>query len=155
MIIIKAERKDLQEIHNLQYLAYQGEAKLCSNPNIPPLTQTIENVETEFDKGVFLKALNENDVIVGSVRAYSENGTLHIGKLIVHPDLQGQGIGTKLLQEIERVCPYERYELFTSTKSERNIKLYERVGYVKFKEEDVSDGLRFIYLSKTSCSRVF
>lgn len=150
MLIMKAEQTDLQEILDLQYLAYQSEAKLCNNPNIPPLTQTLNDLEAEFGKGIFLKAINEKGAIIGSVRAYSDSRTLYIGKLIVHPDMQGQGIGTKLLVEIENVCPRERYELFTSTKSERNIKLYERVGYVKFKEEDVGKDLRFIYLSKTS-----
>ena len=148
--ITKALQDNLQEILDLQYLAYQSEAKLCNNLNIPPLTQTIKDVETEFIKGIFLKATDENGVIVGSVRAYSDNDTLHIGKLIVHPDLQGQGIGTKLLKEIECICPHERYELFTSTRSKRNIQLYERVGYVKFKEQDIDKDLRFIYLSKTS-----
>ena len=146
MIIQKAERKDLQEILDLQYLAYQSEAQLLDNPNIPPLKQTLEEFEKEFDVGTVLKVVDENDVIVGSVRAYSENGTLNIGKLIVNPNLQGQGIGTKLLKEIERVCPSERYELFTSSKSTRNIKLYERVGYSVFDDNEVSNNLKFIYL---------
>ena len=91
MRIGRAERGDLQEILALQYLAYQGEAVLCGNPRIPPLTQTIEDVEREFEGGVFLKALDEEGSIVGSVRGRSEDGTLHIGKIIVRPDLQGRG----------------------------------------------------------------
>ncbi|MDR1145079.1 MAG: GNAT family N-acetyltransferase [Verrucomicrobiales bacterium] len=150
MRITKANHGDLQEILALQYLAYQGESILYNNPNIPPLTQTLKDLEAEFKTGVFLKAIDENGHIIASVRAYSDNGTLHIGKLIVRPDLQGQGIGTKLLKDIEQTCPHKRYELFTGTKSERNIKLYERVGYVKFKERDMGDGLRFIYLCKTA-----
>lgn len=150
MRIIKAEQKDLQEILDLQYLAYQSEAKLCNNPDIPPLTQTLKDLEAEFKKGIFLKAINEKEVIIGSIRAYSDGTTLYIGKLIVRPDTQGCGIGTKLLGEIEIVCPHKRYELFTSTKSERNIKLYERVGYVKFQEKDIDHDLRFIYLCKTA-----
>ncbi|MDR2884135.1 MAG: GNAT family N-acetyltransferase [Deferribacteraceae bacterium] len=148
MQIIKANYNDLQEILDLQYLAYQSEAKLYNNPNIPPLTQTLKDLETEFEIGVFLKAINEDGAIIGSVRGYSDNGTLYIGKLIVRPDLQGQGIGTALLREIERVCPHNRYELFTGTKSVRNIKLYERIGYLKFKEEDMGHGVIFIYLCK-------
>ena len=143
MRILKAEPKDLQ------YLAYQSEAKLCGNPNIPPLMQTRKEIESEFDKGIFLKATEQKGSIIASVRAYSDQDTLFIGKLIVHPDAQGQGIGTKLLQEIERMCPHKRYELFTSTKSKRNIRLYERLGYIPFKEQDKGDNLRFIYLCKT------
>jgi GNAT superfamily N-acetyltransferase len=150
MNIIKANHEDLQEILNLQYHAYQSEAELCNNPNIPPLTQTLKDMDLEFERGIFLKMLDDDGRIVASVRAHSDNGVLHIGKLMVRPDLQGQGLGTKLLKEIERTCPHERYELFTSTKSERNIKLYERIGYVKFKERDMGGGLNFVYLRKTA-----
>ena len=148
MLIENAEKKDLNEILELQYLAYQSEARICNNPNIPPLTQAIEEVQAEFEKGTFLKATDERGNIIASVRAYSKNSTLFIGKLIVKPELQGRGIGTRLLSEIERVCPHDRYELFTSTKSERNIKLYERLGYIRYKEENLDNELKLIYLVK-------
>lgn|GEM_PF-1324600 len=60
------------------------------NFSIPPLKQTLNEVEQEFENGVFLNAVDDHDIIIGSVRAYAENGTLHIGKLIVHPNSQGQ-----------------------------------------------------------------
>ena len=71
-----------------------------------------------------------------------------IGKLIVHPNHQGKGIGTQLLYAIEQASAAPRYELFTSSKSEKNIRLYERVGYRKFAEKQVSPGLSFVYLEK-------
>ena len=148
MLIQKAEKRDLQEILDLQYIAYQSETRLLGNDDIHPLRQTIDEVEQEFAVGTFLKLIDENNKIIGSVRAYVCDKTLFIGKLIVHPDYQGQGLGTKLLYEIERVCPHERCELFTSSKSQRNIQLYQRVGYKVFKEQDVSDNLKFIYLEK-------
>ena len=148
MTVKKAEFDELQAILDLQYLAYQSEAKLLNNPNIPPLKQTLEDIEKEYEDGFILKATEEGGAIAGSVRAYSKDGTLYIGKLIVRPDLQGQGIGTRLLNEIERLCPHERYELFTSSKSVRNIRLYERLGYRIFKERMVSDDLKFLYLEK-------
>lgn len=48
MIIKKAELKDLQEILNLQYLAYQSEAELFNDHDIPPLKQTLEDVLAEY-----------------------------------------------------------------------------------------------------------
>ena len=42
MTVLKAEQKDLQEILELQYLAYQSEAALFGNKDIPPLKETIE-----------------------------------------------------------------------------------------------------------------
>ena len=148
ILIKKAQKEDLEKILELQYLAYQSEAKLFGNMDIPPLKQTIEEVYNEFQKGTILKALDDIGVIIGSVRAYQENGTVYIGKLMVHPKMQRKGIGTKLLLEIEREYPNQRYELFTSTKSISNIRLYERLGYKIFKEETVSQELQFVYLQK-------
>lgn len=148
LIIKKAQKDDLRTILELQYLAYQSEAKLFNDPNIPPLQQTLEDVEKEFEKGIVLKAIDEKNIIVGSVRVYSEKGTVYIGKLMVHPQQQKRGIGTKLLLEIEKEYPNQRYELFTSTKSIGNIRLYERLGYKIFKEVSITEELQFVYLEK-------
>lgn len=143
-----AQRDDLQSILELQQLAYQSEARLFNNVNIPPLLQTLAEVHEEFAMGTILKATRENGEILGSVRACKKEDTLYIGKLIVHPDVQGNGIGTALLREIESICPSERYELFTSSKSVANLRLYERVGYRKFREAQIADDLKFVYLEK-------
>lgn len=127
------------------------EVKLLGDMDIPPLKQTIEEVYDEFEKGTILKALDENGVIIGSVRAYQDGGTVCIGKLMVHPEMQKKGIGTKLLLKIENEYPNQRYELFTSTKSISNIRLYERLGYKIFKEKSVSQELQFVYLQMGVC----
>lgn len=146
-MIKNAQKEDLEKILELQYLAYQSEAELFGNMDIPPLKQTIEEVYEEFQKGTILKAVDDG-TIIGSVRAYQENGTVYISKLMVHPEMQKRGIGTKLLLEIENEYPNQRYELFTSTKSISNIRLYERLGYKIFKEEAISQELQFVYLQK-------
>ncbi len=146
--IIRTEQADLPKILKLQYMAYQSEARMLGDFSIPPLRQTLQEIEEEHKKGVILKAVNEAGMVIGSVRGYKNSGTLYIGKLIVHPNMQGRGIGTQLLNEIERLYPQTRYELFTSSKSERNLQLYERLGYSRFKEKQISDNLTFIYLEK-------
>lgn len=50
MIIKKATENDLQEILDLQYMAYQSEAKLFNDPDIPPLKQTLPEVYSEYEK---------------------------------------------------------------------------------------------------------
>ena len=147
-MIKKARKEDLEEILKLQYLAYQSEARLFGDMDIPPLKQTLEEVYEEFEKGTVLKAVDEEGGIIGSVRAYPEEGTVYIGKLMVHPNMQKRGIGTKLLLEMEKEYPNQRYELFTSTKSLSNIRLYEKLGYEIFKEEAVIQELQFVYLQK-------
>lgn len=149
MKISKAEYADLKDILELQYLAYQSEAALLNNYDIPPLKQLLSDLQNEYSIGTILKSVDDKGIIIGSVRAYKEADTLHIGKLIVHPQHQKKGIGTALLREIEIVCPAKRYELFTSNKSQNNLRLYEKLGYLRFEEQEISSTLRFVFLEKT------
>lgn len=146
--ISRAAKGDLAEILELQHIAYRSEAILLNKQDIPPLRQTIEDIENEFATSVFLRATDKQGRIVGSVRAREADDTLFIGKLIVQPSLQGKGIGTRLLKEIESISGCARCELFTSSKSIRNIALYERLGYTAFRQEKISGDLSFVYLQK-------
>lgn len=148
--IVKADIEDLQDILRLQYLAYQSEAALFGSKDIPPLRQTLDEVIEEYYKGVILKMVTEDCLIIGSVRAYEQEGTVYVGKLMVHPDFRHQGYGTRLLSEIEKYYPQKRYELFTSTRSTANIRLYQRMGYHEFNRKTIDDELVFIYMEKTS-----
>ncbi|WP_026654228.1 MULTISPECIES: GNAT family N-acetyltransferase [unclassified Butyrivibrio] len=148
MKICKAFKEDLDEILKLQYLAYQSEAKLFKTQDIPPLKQTLEEVEHEYNTGGILKMVAEDGTIIGSVRAYVENGTVYIGKLMVHPKYRCLGNGTALLKAIEELHPNKRFELFTSTRSVDNIRLYEKCGYKIFGQKEVTDELTFVYMEK-------
>ena len=148
MKILQACQSDLSEILALQYAAFQIEAELLKHHDIPPLKQTLADLQAEFDKQIFLKAVDANGEIVGSVRFFSEGNTVFIGKLIVNPDFQNRGIGTSLLLEVEKIFPNKRYELFTNKDRLKNILLYERLGYKIFDEKPVTDYLTFAYLEK-------
>jgi ribosomal protein S18 acetylase RimI-like enzyme len=152
MIIEQAKVEDADEILALQKLAYQSEAELYGNSTIQPLTQTLTEMQAEFAKRVFLKA-SLDGAVIGSVRAHVDRETCFIGKLIVHPRFQNQGIGTRLMNEIEkRFVQVERYELFTGHKSERNLHLYRKLGYKSFRSQKITDALTLVYMEKRSCA---
>ena len=146
--ISKANMDDLQEILNLQYLAYQSEAALFGNKDIPPLKQTLDEVIEEYHKGIILKLVDTDNLIIGSIRAWEMKETVFVGKLMVHPDYRHRGYGTKLLRRIEEYYPQKRYELFTSTRSIDNIRLYQKMGYQEFDRRRVDDQLEFVYMEK-------
>nr|WP_243126132.1 GNAT family N-acetyltransferase [Blautia producta] len=80
-------------------------------------------------KALFLKAVNEQDKLVGVIGGYSENDTMYITLIAVHPDYQNQGIGTKLIEEAEKEFP-DRYFRLTVNESHRNISSFlEHCGY--------------------------
>lgn len=146
-MMTRAQANDLAEILALQKAAYRSEAELLNDFTIAPLRQTLADLENNFNKGIILKAVR-NGRIIGSVRAYVDGNTLHIGKLIVDPGWQNQGVGTQLLSAMEKHFPAMRYELFTSTQSIRNLSLYSKNGYREFRRETVSEKLTLIFLEK-------
>ncbi|HKE92737.1 MAG TPA: GNAT family N-acetyltransferase, partial [Povalibacter sp.] len=121
-----AEVADAAAILVLQKLAYQSEAHLYDDWSIPPLTQSLDSLQAEFAVATVLKAVADA-TIVGSVRAQQTADTCSIGRLIVHPQLQRRGIGSRLMEQIEaRFAGAARYELFTGSRSDGNIRLYQR-----------------------------
>jgi ribosomal protein S18 acetylase RimI-like enzyme len=146
--IIRADSADAAEILALQKIAYQSEALLYDDWMIPPLTQTLAQIEAEFATLFFLKAVQENRII-GSVRASLDSGTCLIGRLIVHPDYRRKGLGARLMGKIEEgFSASERFELFTGSKSADNIRLYQRLGYKIFREEELSPKVRLVFMEK-------
>lgn len=148
--ITLAELADCEAIIQLQQLAYQTEAQLYQDWAIPPLTQTVHSLQQEFPHLVMLKAVSDKKII-GSVRARLIDGACHIGRLIVHPDFQKQGLGSELLLRIEQAFPDAVvYELFTGSKSEGNIKFYLANHYQPAYTKNISANLSLVYLRKTA-----
>ena len=65
--VVRAGKEDLKEILDLQYLAYQSEAALFGNKDIPPLKETLPELEEEFKNGIVLKMVSEDGRIIGDL----------------------------------------------------------------------------------------
>lgn len=129
MEISEVKADELEDVLDLQYLAYRSEAELYNDFTIPPLIQTLDELNRECCSGICLVA-KRNEKIVGSVRAELSGGVCKIGKLIVHRNSQNQGVGTALMQRIESLFPNaSECEVFTGCKSLANIRLDKRLGY--------------------------
>lgn len=146
--IERAEIGDAEQILSLQRLAYQSEARLYSEPNLPPLRQTLAELTVEFATHIILKAIL-NQTLVGSVRANQTRSICLIGRLMVDPQLQGHGIGTALMRQIEACFPgVKEFRLFTGAKSAANIRLYHRLGYTIVGTEYVNDRVSLVVMTK-------
>ena len=147
MQVVQASTDDAEGILSLQKLAYLTEAEFYNNYDIAPLKQTLDEVREQLKTQVVLKAVSEGE-IVGSVRAYEKDGTCYVGKLMVHPKRQNQGIGAALMKKIEGYFQPKRFELFTGAKSKKNIYLYEKLGYSIFKKEQDGSGMEMVYMER-------
>lgn len=138
------------ELLTLRRAAFVTEAQMYGDPNIPPLTQTLEELTADLNReDVVTLAARLGHRLVGSVRVELEDGKATLGRLAVAPDLQGQGIGTQMMLAVLPHLPDETTEIwvFTGKDSKQNISLYERNGY-EHQHEQVAGDLTYAYLRK-------
>lgn len=149
-VMERASEEDLAEILALQKEAFLSVALFEDNMLLPPMVQTQADIAGEYQEKHFIK-YTVGGRIVGSVRAHVDGeGVCHIGRLIVHPDHQGEGIGKALMREIEGIyhtCSV--YELFTGSHIKKNIAFYKNLGYAETEERE-EDGVALVYLRKAN-----
>jgi ribosomal protein S18 acetylase RimI-like enzyme len=148
-VISPGSSADAGELLTLQRAAYATEAQIYGEPFLPALTQRLDELIEELEQSTVLTA-TIGARIVGAIRAQSHDGVLHIGRITVAPDLQGRGIGSALLAAVEAGAGDEvsNFTLFTGHKSEANLRLYERKGYVRTREERLTDDVTLVHLDK-------
>lgn len=147
-MIDRANKEDLKDILELQKLAFHKVAANENNFTIAPLTQTLTDIYEEYEKRHFLK-YTENRNIIGSVRAHVDlNNICHIGRLIVHPNYQNRGIGSKLIKVMEEVFhTCEAYDIFTGENSSNTVYLYKKLGYIET-DKKIIDRVSIVFLRK-------
>jgi ribosomal protein S18 acetylase RimI-like enzyme len=148
-----AQVEDAVAILALQKLAFRREGELNQDWSIPPLVQTQEEICADFRRFTFLKAERDGQ-IVGSARAEQSGGTCAIGRVIVHPSCQRQGLGGQIMQALEARFPSaRRFELFTGERSVGNIQFYERLGYRIFRRERLTEKVMLVFMEKMAPAR--
>ncbi|MFD0904005.1 GNAT family N-acetyltransferase [Actinomadura sediminis] len=149
--IVRAGPPDAGEILTVQRAAYLTEAQLYGDPFIPPLVESLDQVRAALrDAGGFaLKAVLDGR-LAGAVRVRFNDRTCLIGRLVVAPDLQGRGIGGRLLRAVEDAAAgrADACALFTGHLSDGNLRLYRRAGYRETRRERVAAHLTHVHMRK-------
>jgi len=147
-LYLRAEKRDAPEILGLQKTAGQCEAEIYNNDNLPALQQTLEELQSDFDRLTFIKAVI-NSKIIGSVRGHASGDTAYVSGIVVHPYYQHHEIGRRLVEEIEKAFPNaKRFESFTGRPNERGLRLLDKLGYKEFKTEPFTPVITWVYLQK-------
>jgi ribosomal protein S18 acetylase RimI-like enzyme len=129
---------DLPALHALVERAYRGEtarggwsheADLLTGPRT-----SIEELRSFLDAGDCLLVWRDGSVILACVRLVRLSGGLvYLGMLTVDPDLQGEGLGKRLLAAAESYAQAElgadRMEMQVFSRRRELLSFYERRGY--------------------------
>lgn len=138
---------DAGEVLTIQRAAFVSEALIYGDPDMPPLVQTLAELEAELqDAGGWVARVRGR--LVGAIRTRQADGVLLIGRIAIAPDMQGAGIGQRLLEAAEQHSDAAEAELFTGSLSEANIRLYERCGYRQTERVDEGDGTAQVFMRK-------
>jgi len=146
--ISRMRPSDAGEILTIQRAAFVSEALTYGDPDMPPLTQTLEQLEGEIEDADGWVA-RAGSRLVGVIRCRETDDLLLIGRIAIAPDVQGAGIGRALLEAAEHHAHAPEAELFTGSLSEANIRLYEKCGYRITERVDNGDGTEQVFMRKS------
>lgn len=147
IVLHRISPDDAAEVLTVQRAAFVSEALIYRNPDMAPLTQTLEDLEAELrDAGGWVARLDGR--LVGVIRTRESDGVLLIGRIAVTPDMQGEGVGRRLLEAAENDTACREAELFTGSLSEANLRLYAHCGYVETERVDQGDGTAQVFMRK-------
>lgn len=125
-----ANPADAGEIMTLQRACWVQEQQANPGVEIPPLHEALADVQRWMTEWTVL-VLRRGGRLIGAARGRAHGEVWDVGRLMIAPDLQGQGLGRFLLRAIEEIAPAEvtSYELFTGAGSVDNIRMYKKAGY--------------------------
>jgi ribosomal protein S18 acetylase RimI-like enzyme len=127
------------------------EAQAHGDLALPPLVQSLAELAVELtDPKVLALGLREGARLVAAVRVRIEDEAAELGRLVVAPDQQGHGLGSRLLREAEKQVP-ERVQLlrlFTGEYSVANQRLYKRHGYAEDHRSSGGGEYQLVHMTK-------
>ncbi|MES2519613.1 MAG: GNAT family N-acetyltransferase [Bacteroidota bacterium] len=137
-MIVRATLDDVPALNKLVNSAYRGESSKKGwtseadllggvRTNEEGLTETINKSDT-----IILKYTEDQEVI-GCVMLVEQENQVYLGMLTVSPDLQGKGIGKKLLEAAEvttKELGKSKIGMTVISLRKELIEYYQRYGYV-------------------------
>ena len=135
-----------EEVLRVQRLAYKVEADLIGFVDLPPLKQTIKELEQSEETfyGFYTKGQ-----LSGVVSLKIEDRVMDISRLFVHPEQFRKGIARKLIAFVQK---YEKgfEEIFVSTAADNQpaVLFYIKNGFSVISEVKTIEGLALTQFRK-------
>lgn len=148
-----AVQADAGELWTLQRACLVTDAQDNDNASIPPLTESFDQARAALDQWQTW-VVRSHGRLIGSVRGRTvttgDSTAWEIGRLMVAPDIQGRGLGSRLLQHVlDRADPAaSSYLLVTGANSRRTIKWYAKAGFRAGRPTVTEDGARIVTMTR-------
>jgi tRNA (guanine37-N1)-methyltransferase len=128
--ITLATRADAGELFTLTRACWLQEQRANPDKVFPAIEESLEDAVRGIEECTTFVARAAGRM-VGSCRGRLAGDVWDVGRVMVAPDLQGRGLGPRLLALIEQAAPAgaTSYALVAGARSAGNIRMYKKAGY--------------------------
>ncbi len=143
--IRKAEASDLEAVRACAWAAYSLYVERIGREPAPMVADFAASINLGN-----LHLVEVGGAIAGVVVFYAHQDHVHLENVAVSPDFQQRGLGSKLIEHVERTAMRDgflRVELYTNAKMTENLGIYPRLGYEQF-DRRTEDGFDRVYFRK-------
>ena len=137
----KCKQNDISFILELKELGMKWYIEKIYGWNIEIQKEKTKREIEKFKDTMKIIVVDNQDI--GVTNFFEDEGKYHVGLIIVHPDYQGKGIATKIINDYIDIAKKEQKEILIKTyKYNPAKKLYEKLGFKQYDEDDTH-----VYLS--------
>ncbi|MFC5187250.1 GNAT family N-acetyltransferase [Actinomadura harenae] len=136
----------LRTVWEIQRAAYAVEAELIGFDGIPALHESLDDLRGCGEE--FLGARDGGELLGAVSWTVLQDGTVEIGRLVVHPSAHRRGLASALLDTLDAEAPAARTLVSTGAANHPALALYKRRGFEVVEERTVEGGLRITGLER-------
>lgn len=128
--IVAAVPGDAGELLTLQRACWVQQAQSDVGSDVAPLSESLTDVRRSLAAWQTW-VVRSHGRLIGAVRGRLDAETWEIGRLMVAPDLQGRGLGRRLLEHIQAVADpaATSFRLAVGAGSTDDLRMYRRAGF--------------------------
>ena len=149
IIVRTALEGDAGDVRSCVVAAYSTYLSAMDRKPAPML----DNYEQLIRDGV-VRVAEIDDQVMGAIVLWPREDHLYVDNIAVHPDAQGTGLGSFLLNVADDECRaagFAEIRLYTNEVMGDNVPYYQRRGFVET-HRAVENGYRRIYFTRTLTS---
>lgn len=143
----RAAAADAEALVKAQIAAFHYDSVLYPGVEIggPPGYDSVESTCKKIEEGLSYTIVDAGQIIGGMVAFDMGDGHVHLDLIFIEPAYHNRSIGTQAMSFLEQAHPAGLWTLDTPSWAIRNQHFYEKLGYVKVKEETYPDIVLFGY----------
>lgn len=150
LTIKRTKEKEAQRLLEIQKEAFVEDLKRYQDHDTNPVNEPIERLLRKIENFLHYTIWSDDEIIGGIDIRDLKDDRYCLNRIFLSNKYQNKGFGTRIMNLIEKEFPSAiEWSLDTPHLNKRNHHFYEKLGYEKVGEHQISDKLSLIDYVKT------